>query len=148
MSSFRTESSRVDEARDWICRVSADLLQEGVSQVRVRIATPDGPSPQAWVYRRLHNQWERTHYTLEGHELVLAVRDVLGMLATHPPADAWQVHRTASADLEDTDLQFDRIAVAAHQGDKLVSWVSGILFKDVRSSGQDRRRSAQPAQRR
>jgi hypothetical protein len=142
MTSSADETPLVDDARHWIAQTCSTLLNEGVYVVRVRIAEPNGDPTHASIYKHINNQWVQTPYSVDGGEMTLAVRAVGRMLASHPPTDSWQVRSCSSDDFEDIDLHFKRDPVVEHAGKNLLSWVTGILFKDTHASGQDRRRAA------
>lgn len=135
------EADLIDAARRWIVSSCAALLNEGVYKIRVRLIEPKGDPVHASIYQHVDNRWTQTSYSVDGREVTTAVQTVSRMLASHPPTDSWHVRHSIADDFEDIDLQFYREAVKAHAGTNMLSWVTGLLFKDTHASRQDRRRS-------
>lgn len=151
MSSANGGSRAVDEARQFICREFARMLNAGAFTVRIRIArNGDGPA-EAWFYSHRPRGWHKEPDAITDHELVSAIQETLDMLASREHTDEWSVRRSQSRAYDDTDVQFHREKLEHRLGEKLGSTLAGVLFRDSHDSKKDKRhairtpRSARPA---
>lgn len=141
MSSTKTGSSEVDQARELLCRVFAQMLNAGSFTVHTRIVKSSDKSTEAWFYAHRDDGWQKEPEGVTDRELVRALQEAVAMLASKGHADEWSAKQHSSADCQDTDLQFHRDKLEDRIGKKLESALMGLLFRDSHDSKKDIRRS-------
>ncbi len=141
MGSAKAESLAVDEARQWICREFARLLNAGNFVARVRIVKTGGEPSEAWLYAHRDNDWHKEPGVITDRNLVQALAETLDMLATREHADEWLARKRNSADYHDTEMKFHREKLETRLGAKLESVLWGVLFHDSHDSRKDKRRN-------
>ena len=139
MKSNANPSSRhaIDGARRVLCAYFAQTLRDGSSRMRIRLHTSLGA---AWFYEHHHNTWHKQEFLLEDPALIQAVTEELVSLSSKPHGDIVQVTHHSAADWQEIDIQFLPTVVEQHLGDKLESYLTGLLFGDHHDSNQDSRR--------
>lgn len=143
--SSKTIAAHVDESRQELCGVLAQTLHDGCIRMRVRVPKA---ADEAWFYRHHDNKWDKLNTVLRGPGVVQALNEQLVMLATKPHGDELQVTQHAAADWHDTEFLFHRQKLDEHEGEKLKSYLYGLLFRDHHDSGHDVRRHVRSGLRR
>lgn len=141
MSSTKSGSSAVDQARQLMCRAFARMVNAGSYTVRTRIVHSAGKPTEAWFYAHSDTGWHKEPDGVTSHELVRALEEEAQLLASKGHGDEWSVKVHSSADSHDTDLQFHRDKLEQRVGQKLESALMGLLFRDSHDSKKDVRRS-------
>jgi hypothetical protein len=141
MGSAKAENLAVDDARQWICREFARLLNAGNFVARVRIVQTGGEPSEAWLYAHRDNDWHKESPALTDRTLVKALAETLDTLAIREHADEWLARKRVSADYQDIEMKFHREKLETRLGAKLESVLSGILFHDSHDSRKDKRRN-------
>jgi hypothetical protein len=141
MSSAKTGSLAVDQARQFLCREFARSMNAGNFTVRVRIARLSTGPVAAWFYSHRDDGWHKEPESVTDRELVVALDETLDMLASRGHCDEWLSRRHKAADHCDTDLQFHREKLEGHLGDNLEWLLTGLLFRDNHESKKDVRHS-------
>jgi hypothetical protein len=141
MSSAKSASQSVDEARDRICHEFARMLNSGAWTVRIRIATMPEGNNEVWFYSHRANLWRKEPDRVTDPELVLAIEETVEMLATRERADEWTIRRHDSHDVHDFVVRFHRGKLEQRLGANLESALEGLLFRDGHDSKRDKRRA-------
>jgi hypothetical protein len=137
MSSAKTGSLAIDQARQFLCREIARSMNAGKFSVRVRIARLSTGPVAAWFYSHRDDGWHKEAESVTDRELVIALDETLDMLASKGHCDEWLSRRHRAADHSDTDLQFHREKLDAQLGERLESVLAGLLFRDGHESKKD-----------
>lgn len=139
MSSSKTGAAAVDEARTEMCRRFAGLMNAGSYQVRVRLPLADGKPSEAWFYGHRDNTWHKESDIIKNAALVAAIAEEVDLLASKKHSDDWSVRQNSARDWKEIEIKFQREPLAEHLGNKLASFLLGLLFHDPHDSKKDRR---------
>jgi hypothetical protein len=140
MSSSKAGSLVIDEARQAICREFARCLNAGSFEVRIRMVNSGNHPVAAMFYAHKSKGWQKQPESIDDPELVLALDEALGMLASNHHDD-WSAQRRPHTDGYDVDLHFHPEKLKDRMGSHLESALMGLLFRDRHDSKKDSRRS-------
>lgn len=141
MSSSKTGSGAVDQARQLLRKECARGMSAGHFTVRIRIVQSAGEAVEAGFYFHGVDGWQKQPERITDRKLVQALAETLDMLVSKGQGDEWLVRRHKVSDGHDTDLQFHPDKFEGRLGKKLESVLEGLLFRDSHDSKKDKRRS-------
>lgn len=141
MSSSKTGSGAVDQARQVLRGECARSMSAGHFTVRVRISQSADEPVAAGFYFHGTDGWKKQPNQITDRKLVQALAETLDMLVSKGQGDEWLVRRHKVSDGHDTDLQFHPDKFEGRLGKKLESALDGMLFRDSHDSKKDKRRS-------
>jgi hypothetical protein len=141
MSSSKTDSGAVDQARLVLRKECARSMSAGLFTVRVRITESAGEAAEAGFYFHGVDGWKKQPERITDRKLVRALAETLDMLVSKGQGDEWSARRHKVSDGHDTDLQFHHEKFEGRLGDKLDSVLDGLLFRDSHDSKKDERHS-------
>jgi hypothetical protein len=141
MSSSKTGSGAVDQARQLLRKECARSMSAGHFTVRVRIVQSAGEAVEAGFYFHGADGWQKQPERITDRKLAQALAETLDMLVSKGQGDEWLARRHKVSDGHDTDLQFHPDKFEGRLGDKLDSVLDGLLFRDSHDSKKDERHS-------
>lgn len=141
MSSSKSGSAAVDQARQVLLSECARSMSAGHFKVRVRITQSASEAVAAGFYFHGSEGWKKQPRQITDQKLVAALVETLDMLVSKGQGDEWLARRRKVSDGNDTDLQFHLDKFESRLGKKLESALDGVLFRDSHDSKKDERRS-------
>jgi hypothetical protein len=139
MSSSKSGSLVIDDARLALCHELAGCINAGSFAVRIRRVN-SGDRPAALFLAHRPTGWRKRRRRIDEPALILALDEALATLAA-VQHDDWSVQRRAHADGYDVDLHFHPQKLTGRLGSSLEVYLSGVLFRDSHDSKKDSRRS-------
>jgi hypothetical protein len=128
------------DVRERLSQVAAEVLNTATTHVRVRVHLAGGQPARAVLLSHRDNTWHEEPYGIVDPDQLAALDAELAMLATLGHAGDVMVRQFFSQEFRDTDIQFRSDWVTAHRGQRLASYVEGVLFFDAPGSKKDVRR--------
>lgn len=126
--------------REELCRKAALALNQGAGTVRVRVLEEHGQPVRAVLMVRKKNHWATEDEDLVPADRLPELLEDLELVASHGHADDVQVRQERSSESSDTDVQFRSEWLELHRGDRLASYVEGLLYGDAPAARKDVRR--------
>ena len=133
-------TAKTFDVRKRLSQAVAEILNAGITHVRVRVHLTNGQPDRAVLLSHRDNTWHEGTAPLVGSDQLEPLIADLGMLASLGHAGDVTIRQFPSHEFLDTDIQFRSDWVAAHRGERLSSYVEGALFFEAQGSKKDVRR--------